>query len=111
MPAGTINVARPGPWGNPFKVGLHGTQQWCVDRHADLLAGLLLGGPPLDIQRRLLAHAFKNMSDFVGRDVACWCGPDQPCHGDNYLALAKTNLIRWSDLDATPMQAIFGATA
>jgi hypothetical protein len=28
--------------------------------------------------------------DLAGRDLACWCPLDQPCHGDVLLELANT---------------------
>ena len=27
--------------------------------------------------------------DLAGRDLACWCKPDQPCHADVLLELAN----------------------
>ena len=31
-----------------------------------------------------------NVGDLAGRDLACWCPLDQPCHADVLLELANT---------------------
>lgn len=29
------------------------------------------------------------IADLGGRDLACWCGPDDPCHADVLLQIAN----------------------
>lgn len=84
-----LNVARPGLLGNPFVVGQDGTRADCVELHDLLLAGLLCMTCKASIQsqRALMNYLAENLKSFRGRNVACWCGPDDPCHGDNYLTL------------------------
>ena len=41
-------------------------------------------GPHMQILRTL-----SDLSELRGRDVACWCPLDQPCHGDVLLELAN----------------------
>jgi hypothetical protein len=47
--------------------------------------------PPLDEIRRELA----------GRNLACWCKPDQPCHADVLLKLANADPFQSSTLERT----------
>jgi hypothetical protein len=77
-PAGAVVVARPSRWGNPFRVGTDGDRAECVARFRE---AFLSGGLPfgLDDVRRQLA----------GRDLACWCPTDGPCHADVLLVAAN----------------------
>ena len=70
LPADAVNVARPGKWGNPFKVGRDGTAAECVDQYRTLIADW-----PLEALR--------------GKRLACWCKPGTPCHADVLLELAN----------------------
>ena len=92
LPAGAVNVARPGPWGNPFVVGRDGTRYRCVELYRTLLGGLicLTLGPTIEEQRRVLKHAGAHLEDLRGKDLACWCRMDgKPCHADVLLELAN----------------------
>jgi len=94
-PEGTIVVARPGRWANPFRVGslvvdvdtrrtrTLTAEDAVAGYRAALLAGRLpmYGGAPItvdDVRRELAGH-----------DLACWCPPGQPCHADVLLELAN----------------------
>ena len=90
MPPNTVKVSRPGPWGNPFKVGRDGTAVECVEMHRMLLAGnwALTATASIDEQRRALDYARAHVHTLVDKNVACWCQLDKPCHGDNLLELA-----------------------
>lgn len=73
MPPNTVSVARPGPWGNPYRIGtcLIGDAQDAVDAfRANLPRGL-------------------DLSALRGRNLACWCKPGAPCHADVLLELAN----------------------
>lgn len=85
-----VSVARPGRWGNPFKVGgtIHrgldfsGRDQIVRDAaHAvQLFRGWLFSRSPVnDLAPKLR-----------GKNLACWCALDQPCHADVLLELANT---------------------
>lgn len=95
MPPNTVKVCRPGPWGNPFVVGKHGTAERCVELYRHLLAGLLCLSVDLDCrtaQQRVLRHAAKHIDALNGRNLACWCRLDKPCHADILLRVANNNL-------------------
>ena len=76
-----ISVARPGPRGNPFRIGVHGDRIECVEKFRAWAENNLAIGQPI---------AFSAQLDMVrGKNVACFCALDQPCHGDVWLDLAN----------------------
>jgi hypothetical protein len=98
---GAVKVTRPGPWGNPFRVAsapgggfqvIGRSQAW----------GPLLGdrwtkreAAAFAVDRLHATHpqgsryAKVARSHLAGRDLACWCPLDQPCHADWLLYLAN----------------------
>lgn len=75
MPENTVKVDRTTVWGNPFPISYGGRtgavkafRRYC-NPHSPLAA----------MARRLLR----------GKDLACWCPLDQPCHADVLLELAN----------------------
>lgn len=87
-PEGAIVVARPSRWGNPFPIGKTVTYAgfgtvYVRDRaHAvELYRRLVEESPPEFIQSARAALA--------GKDLACWCRLDFPCHADVLLAVVN----------------------
>ena len=84
MPPGAVYVGRPSTWGNRYTVdgyycaGYSGTlkeaRQWCVDRFED------------DISDSLRAFVKVHLA---GKNLACWCPLDEPCHADVLLKIAN----------------------
>jgi len=76
MPPNTIYVGRPTMWGNYAADGSHKTYAvaafrcW-VDSHAS---------PTWRGRARI---------DLRGKNLACWCPLDQPCHADVLLEIAN----------------------
>ena len=71
-----VYVGRPSRWGNPYRVGVHGTAVQCVRLYA--------------------LHYGENASYradvrtcLAGKDLACWCKPDAVCHADVLLQWAN----------------------
>jgi len=76
LPADVVVVTRPTKWGNPHPLSLGRAE--AVRRYRDdLLAGRLTV-TVADVRRELR-----------GRDLACYCPVDQPCHADVLLAIAN----------------------
>lgn len=83
MPANTVSVARPGRYGNPFRIGdfgvpdaaaaVHLFRRWIVDR-------MVVGPVPPEV------------SALRGKSLACWCRLDQPCHADVLLEITNAPL-------------------
>lgn len=92
-----VNVARPSRWGNPFRCDNEegwpviscgevtilkddGRDCWSWDEVPAMLVKLF---------RERSVDRLPNLSPLRGKNVACWCGLDKPCHGDVYLDLAN----------------------
>jgi hypothetical protein len=76
MPPNTVSVTRPGKWGNPYKVGPgFGTAESAVDAYRRLIAAG--------------AYLRQNLHEIRGKNLACWCALDQPCHADVLLEIAN----------------------
>ena len=97
MPPNTVNVARPGPWGNPFKVGKDGTREECVRLYRLLMGqGLICLGASASAneQKRVLDYGAKNIGKLLGKNLACWCRNDgKPCHADVLLEVANSTSL------------------
>jgi hypothetical protein len=76
LPPGVIVVTRPTKWGNPHPLTL-GRPEAVRRYREDLLAGRLAVTVE-DVRRELR-----------GRDLACYCPLDEPCHADVLLAVAN----------------------
>lgn len=85
MPPNTVKVSRPGKWGNQFVAGktyrtVTGADVMVrdVDHAVSLYRACAWAGWKADAQRELR-----------GKNLACWCALDQPCHADILLDLAN----------------------
>jgi hypothetical protein len=103
MPEGAVYVGRPTKWGNPFVAHTDPDQRYgrcvaaaiAVDSFRRMVTnGMMWSSIPahrwpkgsiparwamvIDVERELR-----------GKDLACWCRLDQPCHADVLLELAN----------------------
>lgn len=85
-PENTMYVGRPGPFGNPFVGKGYGPDweakefsAWLNPRHTNRW-------PHLTEQREEL---LRRISELRGKNLACWCALDQPCHADVLLEIAN----------------------
>jgi hypothetical protein len=84
-PEGTVTVARPSAWGNPFRLGatVRGDDDVEVTLDRDTMIALY---------RRWLAESpelvAKARAELAGHDLACWCPLEEPCHADVLLRVA-----------------------
>ena len=86
MPPDTVKVDRSTIWGNPFVVGRDGGDRAeCVARFARLLAGDCVSQAEQLWRARALAHR----GELKGKNLACWCALDEPCHADALLRFAS----------------------
>lgn len=74
-PCWVVRIDRKTRWGNPFRVGMHGTREEVVAMFEDHLK-----------KRPDLVEAIKR--ELRGKDLVCWCAP-LPCHGDVLLRIAN----------------------
>ena len=80
MPANTLKVDRSTAWGNPFKVSA------TLDAAASVAAfrAYVLADNEAAAALRLAIRAH-----LAGKNLACWCKLDGPCHADVLLAVAN----------------------
>jgi len=102
MPENTVYVGRPTKWGNPFRRGVWiehdsplapyvGIEDWAGLSRIRLSTAQqavtahwnwLMEYPPL--------MAALALGELRGKDLACWCPLDQPCHADVLLEWANS---------------------
>lgn len=86
LPPNTVVVSRPSKWGNPFRIGGSGINTAAVAVH--------------EFERfwkRRLRKCTPNtryrwrreLREIRGKNLACWCPLDQPCHADVLLEIAN----------------------
>ena len=76
MPSNTVYVGRPTKWGNPFRIGVHGSREEVLRKY-----------------RTWVMQKLAEQSDFLsplrGKNLACFCKMNEPCHADILLELAN----------------------
>jgi hypothetical protein len=95
MPDNTVYVGRPTIWGNPYKTDRVASD---VQRYRKAMC------EPLTLARHQIlsitpgnqgrgigrfAEARVRLDELRGKNLACWCSLDQPCHADVLLKLAN----------------------
>jgi hypothetical protein len=83
LPAGAVVVSRPGRWGNPYTLpkGVPATREMRAKVVSWYRIDLEAGALPYD--------ADDVRAELGGKDLACWCPLDQPCHADVLLEFAN----------------------
>lgn len=109
MPPDTIKVSRPTFYGNPFKIGRHykrgggGIPRWgweftyteAFEGHQDDTYTTIADAiQAVDWYRwyvgKWSADSIRTAREKLGgKNLACWCALDQPCHADVLLELAN----------------------
>lgn len=102
-PENTVVVARPTKWGNPFPVDVEPfTRADAVRMYRDLVVDRVAwittdegtrweqrNRFTVERQARPIPTVDEIRSALAGKNLACWCALDQPCHADVLLALAN----------------------
>ena len=96
-----VIVDRRTKWGNPWAVVAVGPSEWQVKIAGESASVLTY---PTKSEAARVAVAFfrldlevssrpwvrdQSLEELRGRDLACWCPLDQPCHADVLLELAN----------------------
>ncbi|WP_408199314.1 DUF4326 domain-containing protein [Paraburkholderia sediminicola] len=89
MPANAVKVDRSTRWGNPFHT--HGDGYPMEASVAvDLFARQMVAGGTVTGRRNRVTTVDDVRRDLRGKNLACWCPPDAPCHADVLLAIANS---------------------
>lgn len=101
MPENTVSVARPGKFGNPFTIEAAIDSEYATNDTArafvvecfrDWLTNWSATGrnwwqgPESDRRKATIEEGLPTLR---GKNLACWCPLDQPCHADVLLELAN----------------------
>jgi hypothetical protein len=103
-----VIVSRPSKWGNPYRIArdrlIDGTMAYIVrGSHvlgvsADIAEARAWAVEAFELQTGPFgAYEYDTetlallRAELGGRDLACWCTLDQPCHADVLLELANGN--------------------
>ena len=70
IPRGAIYIGRGSRWGNPYRIGLHGTRAEVIELYRTRVL------PNLDL------------APLRDKDLVCYCAP-APCHGDLLVKAAN----------------------
>lgn len=99
-PPGTVVVARPSMWGNPWDWRScppeAGPPGWARGAAVDLFRQWLgAGGDAMDLPARadIRDDILRRVGELRGKNLACWCPPGSPCHADILLELANAPLL------------------
>lgn len=102
MPDNTIYVGRPTRWGNPYgvqKVRSIDGWKWVVSNPDGECRGRYTSRNnaqhrAVQLYQWMIEDELKinpaALVELRGKDLACWCRSDQPCHCDVLLELANT---------------------
>ncbi|MCB1718661.1 MAG: DUF4326 domain-containing protein [Candidatus Competibacteraceae bacterium] len=108
MPPDTVYVGRPSKWGNIIAIPNNNLlsagwfQQWLegdvsAKQYAQLwLTGALAVRAPdgislQDCYEQRMQRILVDLHELRGKDLACWCPLDKPCHADVLLKLANAD--------------------
>lgn len=114
-PAGSVDVGGGSPWANPFKFSeiswaypslteqqVHGM---AVNQFRDIIrAGRAITHSvrQFDGSRKTITYTYPDVdlirSQLAGKDLACSCSPDLPCHADVLLEVANREPIPTPDV-------------
>jgi hypothetical protein len=84
MPEGAVYVGRPTMWGNVWRFNpKSATSRRVAVHHYRGWAEVFFASPAKDYSMIAAIERIR------GRDLACWCPLDQPCHADVLLELAN----------------------
>lgn len=101
-PNGVVIVDRRNKrWGNPFRVGVHGTHEECVELYRRWLTDeseeAVTWRNNLYDDENFKAMPWNGilfvwmgaLEELRGKDLACWCREGDACHGDYLLIIAN----------------------
>lgn len=100
MPANTVKVDRTTKWGNPFKPARGQNLEQCAHMFGLMAGGLICFScdhPSPEEQTRYLRMAKKHIRELRGKNLACWCKLDAPCHADVLLRAANRGSKRYRE--------------
>ena len=85
-----VIVARPSKWGNPFKIGDVAMVRMLWNGTLSEFEFDMTRALAVELYRQRFIHDIEWIrAELAGRDLACWCPLDVPCHADVLLEIAN----------------------
>jgi hypothetical protein len=72
IPADAVFIGRPSKWGNPFRIGVHGTRAEVIKKYENWI--------------RIQPQLMNSLHELQDKTLVCYCKP-LPCHGDILIKL------------------------
>lgn len=97
LPAGAVYVGRPTRWGNPYKIGDPNPtlgEKYHQPMTREDVIGLyrnMCTGSAAQWQLAIIEN-------LRGKDLACWCPPNEECHADILLEVANAPQLWTPDM-------------
>jgi len=97
MPEGAVYVGRPTKWGNPYIVG----RNYADGEHDEIPYDNIDAETAVRWYREAIENGISTAvnltieeikNELRGKDLACWCPLDQPCHADVLLEIANAEV-------------------
>ena len=89
LPPNTLVVSRPGKFGNPIQVGAVAR----IEVDGSMYDAKVTPGVAKEFFREYFAGVVRSEPQILGflrgKNLACWCPLDQPCHADVLLEVAN----------------------
>ena len=82
MPANTVYVGRPTKWGNPYKVDKNTDAELAVEYFETMLRDGTTECYPME---EII------VGELRGKNLACFCPLNKPCHADVLLEIANAS--------------------
>ena len=92
IPPNTVVVSRPGRWGNPYVIGTS-------ENGGNISREMAVEHYERALREGRLIRKLPDVRELIGKDLACWCPLDLPCHADVLLRIARTMARRESGHD------------
>ena len=86
MPLNTVYVGRPSKWGNPNRI-IDGNVKLAVELYR---GRFIVFQDNLGVRAIVKQNIEEVKEELKGKNLACWCPLDQPCHADVLLEIANS---------------------
>ncbi|MGI0092073.1 MAG: DUF4326 domain-containing protein [Nitrososphaerales archaeon] len=84
MPENAIYVGRPSKWGNPYPIDANTTRAQSLKLYLNYVIA----------KRKEDSHW---LDELRGKDLACWCPLNKPCHADILIACLDSEKLEWGE--------------
>jgi len=88
-----VVVSRPSRWGNPFVIGREYVRRSMAPGGGEIAGVVCDAAQAVQLFRRFTARETQLRIDAArelrGKNLACWCPLDGPCHADVLLKIAN----------------------